>query len=98
MRGIRTFFDEYLIRLTRLKVGDILEILIIAIIIYYFLRWIKTTNAWAVLKGLVMLFLCWLVAYIFDLHADYFIPAGAAKGARTARSKKVYSFVFFREC
>ena len=45
MRGIRTFFDEYLIRLTRLKVGDILEILIIAIIIYYFLRWIKTTNA-----------------------------------------------------
>ena len=84
MRGIRTFFDEYLIRLTRLKVGDILEILIIAIIIYYFLRWIKTTNAWAVLKGLVMLFLCWLVAYIFDLHAVQWIFVNAVGVGITA--------------
>lgn len=84
MRGIRTFFDEYLIRLTRLKVGDILEILIIAIIVYYFLRWIKTTNAWAVLKGLVMLFLCWLVAYIFDLHAVQWIFVNAVGVGITA--------------
>lgn len=84
MRGIKTFLSEYLIRLTRLKVGDILEILIIAMIIYYFLRWIKTTNAWAVLKGLVMLFLCWLVAYVFDLHAIQWIFVNAVGVGITA--------------
>lgn len=84
MRGIQTFFNEYLIRLTRLKFGDILEILIIAMIIYYFLRWIKTTNAWAVLKGLIMLFLCWLIAYIFDLHAIQWIFVNAVGVGITA--------------
>lgn len=77
MRWLQTFFNEYLIRLTRLKIGDILEILIITMIIYYFLRWIKTTNAWAVLKGLLILFVCWLVAYIFDLHAIQWIFVNA---------------------
>lgn len=84
MRGIQTFFNEYLIRLTRLKLGDILEILIIAMIIYYFLRWIKTTNAWAVLKGLIMLFLCWLIAYIFDLHAIQWLFVNAVGVGITA--------------
>lgn len=84
MRWVQTFFDEYLIRLTRLKVGDILEILIITMIIYYFLRWIKTTNAWSVLKGLLILFMCWLVAYIFDLHAIQWIFVNAVGVGITA--------------
>ncbi|MDE7060121.1 MAG: diadenylate cyclase CdaA [Lachnospiraceae bacterium] len=70
--------------MTRLKLGDILEILIIAMIIYYFLRWIKTTNAWAVLKGLIMLFLCWLIAYIFDLHAIQWLFVNAVGVGITA--------------
>lgn len=84
MGGIRTFLDEYLIRLTRLKVGDIIEILIITMIIYYFLRWIKTTNAWSVLKGLLILFMCWLVAYIFDLHAIQWLFVNAVGVGITA--------------
>ncbi len=84
MRWIRTFMDEYLIRLTRLKIGDILEIIIIAMIIYYFLRWIKTTNAWSVLKGLLIVFMCWLVAYVFDLHAIQWIFVNAVGVGITA--------------
>ena len=84
MKWVRTFLDEYLIRLTRLKIGDILEILIIAMIIYYFLRWIKTTNAWSVLKGLLMVFMCWLVAYVFDLHAIQWIFVNAVGVGITA--------------
>lgn len=84
MGEIRTFLDEYLIRLTRLKVGDILEILIITMIIYYFLRWIKTTNAWAVLKGLLILFLCWLGAYVFKLYAIQWIFVNAVGVGITA--------------
>lgn len=84
MGEIRTFLDEYLIRLTRLKAGDILEILIITMIIYYFLRWIKTTNAWAVLKGLLILFLCWVIAYVFKLHAIQWIFVNAVGVGITA--------------
>lgn len=69
MQAIRTFCDEYLVRLEKLGVTDVVEILIIAFIIYYFLKWIKTTNAWAVMKGLALLLIFWLVAYILDLHA-----------------------------
>lgn len=69
MEVIRTFFDEYFVRLAKLKITDIIEILIIACIIYYFLRWIKTTNAWAVIKGLALLLVFWLLASIFNFHA-----------------------------
>ncbi len=69
MEMLRTFFNEYLVRFGKLRITDLLEILIIAIVIYYFLKWVKTTNAWAVLKGLTILLLCWLAAYIFDFHA-----------------------------
>ena len=73
MGVIRTFFDEYLVRFGKLRVTDFIEILIIAVVIYYFLKWVKTTNAWAVLKGLTILLMCWLVAYIFDFHAILWI-------------------------
>lgn len=77
MGVIRTFFDEYLVRFGKLRVTEFIEILIIAVVIYYFLKWVKTTNAWAVLKGLTILLMCWLVAYILDFHAILWIFANA---------------------
>ncbi|MBQ9119542.1 MAG: diadenylate cyclase CdaA [Lachnospiraceae bacterium] len=77
MEVIRTFWNEYLVRLDKLRVTDFIEILILAVIIYYFLKWIKTTNAWAVLKGLTTLLMCWLIAYIFDFHAILWFFANA---------------------
>ena len=35
--------------------GDYLEIVIIAILVYYILAWMKTTRAWALLKGLIVI-------------------------------------------
>ncbi|MDE7297391.1 MAG: diadenylate cyclase CdaA [Lachnospiraceae bacterium] len=84
MEVIKTFFNEYFVRLAKLHVTDVIEILIIAVVIYYFLRWIKTTNAWAVLKGLLFLLLFWFIASIFKLHAILWIFVNAVGVGITA--------------
>lgn len=48
-------------------ISEILDILILCALIYYILRWIRHTHAWALLKGIVMVVLVALVAYLFDL-------------------------------
>ncbi len=46
-----------------MDVGDVLEILIIALLVYYLLVWMKTTRAWALLKGIVVICAFLLFAY-----------------------------------
>lgn len=52
---------------TTIGAGDILEILIIAFLVYYILAWMKTTRAWQLLKGLIVIFVVLLFAYIMDM-------------------------------
>lgn len=51
-----------------IEVGDILEILIITYLVYHIVLWIKTTRAWVLLKGLVVLGTFWAIAGIFKMH------------------------------
>ena len=51
-----------------IEIGDILEILIIAYLVYHIVLWIKTTRAWVLLKGLIVLGIFWAVAFIFNMH------------------------------
>lgn len=52
---------------TTIEAGDILEILIIAFLVYYILAWMKTTRAWQLLKGLIVICIVLLLAYIMDM-------------------------------
>lgn len=52
---------------TNMKIGDGLEILIIAFLLYYILAWMKNTRAWALLKGIIVIFLLLLLAYLFKM-------------------------------
>jgi len=47
--------------------SEILDIIILCGIIYYILRWIRKTHAWALLKGIAIVVLIALIAYIFEL-------------------------------
>lgn len=62
--------DRYIpsIRLT-----DIVEILIITVIVYEIMLWIKNTKAWMLLKGLVMLGVFILIAYVFKMHTILYL-------------------------
>ena len=48
---------------TTIDFGDVAEILIIAVLLYYTLVWMKTTRAWILLKGLVVILVFLLLAY-----------------------------------
>ena len=47
--------------------GDVAEILIIAVLLYYTLVWMKTTRAWILLKGLIVILVFLLLAYFFRM-------------------------------
>ena len=53
--------------------GDILEIVIIAILVYYILAWMKTTRAWALLKGLVVIGSFMLIAVFMEMKTILWI-------------------------
>jgi len=55
--------------LPKMKVMDFVEIILIAVLFYYVIKWIKTTRAWVIVKGLIVLLLVWILATVlkFDV-------------------------------
>lgn len=47
--------------------SDVLEILIIAFLVYYILAWMKTTRSWRLLKGLIVIFLFLFIVDIMEM-------------------------------
>lgn len=79
MHTIQAFFEEYFfwLSLPSLSVVDVAEIVILAVIIYFFLRWIKDTRAWVLLKGILSIVLFTLVASIFQMDTILWIVNNA---------------------
>ena len=50
-----------------IRLTNIFEILIISVLIYYILIWIRDTRAWTLLKGILVIFAFVLVAYVFQM-------------------------------
>jgi diadenylate cyclase len=69
------FFEDYLSRFYIPRIGwtDIIEIIIIAVVLYNILVWIKNTKAWALLKGIVIVVLFAMVAYFLNLKTILWI-------------------------
>lgn len=70
-----TFKDKYLtwMNLPVVTIIDIVEILIIAFLIYHVLVWIKNTRAWMLFKGILVILLFVLVAAIFQMNTILWI-------------------------
>lgn len=69
MQSIKNFFDKYLSNFyipKSLHVSNVFEIIILAVLIYEFIAWVKTTRAFTLLKGIIVLLIFWLLAYIFN--------------------------------
>ena len=56
-----------------LHLTDIIEILIVAFIVYEIMLWIKNTKAWMLLKGMIVLGAFIFIAYIFRMHTILFL-------------------------
>ncbi|MBE5950861.1 MAG: TIGR00159 family protein [Lachnospiraceae bacterium] len=58
-----------LLSLPNMKPMDFVEIVLIAVLVYYVITWIQKTRAWVIVKGLVVLVLFWIIASVlkFDV-------------------------------
>jgi diadenylate cyclase len=73
--GIRVFLSELFGRWTmpNIDIIDIVEILIIAAIVYRIIAWIKNTKAWMLLKGLLLLVFFIFVATLLQMRTILYI-------------------------
>lgn len=58
---------SWLILPGRIGFNNVLEIIILAFVIYAVIRWIKNTRAWALFKGILVIVLFAIFAYVFQL-------------------------------
>lgn len=72
---MNNFIRDYLVKLyiPRITWTDIIEIVIIAFVIYNVMVWIKNTKAWVLLKGIIIVVIFALVAYILNLKTILWI-------------------------
>lgn len=63
----------YYLSLPKVTLIDLLEIFILAFVIYHTILWVKNTRAWTLVKGILVLFLCYLIAYILDMSVILWI-------------------------
>lgn len=70
MDNIRMVFEKIItwMSLPKMRLMDFVEILLIAFLIYNVIKWIKTTRAWVLVKGLAVLIIFWAIASL--LHFD----------------------------
>lgn len=72
MQEISTYIGEYLEYLhiptvTSITITDVVEIIIITLLIYAMLVWVKETRAWALLKGVLVILAFLLIAAYFQM-------------------------------
>ena len=75
METIKNFMSKYFggLILPDMTFIDILEIIIIAFALYHIIIWIKTTRAWMLVKGIIVLLIFWFIAVILDMSAILWI-------------------------
>ena len=67
-----------------MDIGDIAEILIIALLLYYLMVWMKSTRAWALMKGIIVIFAFLLFAYFCKMSTILWMAENVLGFAVTA--------------
>lgn len=71
MQEVIEFLHTYFSTMSRpatIRITDIVEIVILAVLIYYIVLWIKNTKAWTLLKGVGVLLAFYAMAVAFELN------------------------------
>ena len=75
MDWITTFFNNYTdgAYIPSIRGTDVLEILIMTVILYEIMLWIKNTKAWMLLRGIITLGVFILLAFLLQMHTILFL-------------------------
>ena len=68
---LRLNFEK--LNMPEIKWTDIIEILVIAFLVYEIMLWFKNTKAWALLKGIMVILIFLLFAEILEMHTILWI-------------------------
>ena len=77
MQQIQEIIERYFWRMPSIIWTDIVEIAIIAFLIYHILVWIKNTKAWSLLKGVVVIAIFLVAAALFKMNTILWIAKNA---------------------
>lgn len=67
MAAITSWISRMVSFIPAIRLTNVLEILIISVLIYYILIWIRDTRAWTLLKGILVIVAFMLFAYVFQM-------------------------------
>lgn len=68
METVREIIADLRRYVPSIEIGDILEIVIIAFLLYHIMLWIQKTRAWTLLKGLLVILIFWVAASYFKMN------------------------------
>lgn len=80
MQNISEILSRYISKITLPDIGiiDLIEIALISFFIYQFMVWIKFTRAYTLLKGILVVLVFLLLAYIFKMNTILWIVTNLA--------------------
>ena len=86
MERIKSMAELYISKLNipTIQISDIIEILIIAFLIYQILVWLKNSRGWVLLKGISFIMIFVLLAVIFEMNTILWIVRNVLSIAITA--------------
>ena len=95
---MNNFIRDYLVKLyiPRITWTDIIEIVIIAFVIYNVMVWIKNTKAWVLLKGIIIVVIFFMMRIRKKAKAvggKKVKAIGGVKGKKSVKSTKIVSKV-----
>lgn len=67
-----------------IHITDIVEVFILTYLIYRIVLWIKNTKAWMLMKGIGVLAVFFLIAFIFNMHTILFVVKNTVTVLATA--------------
>ena len=75
MRNLKAYLEAYTSEwyLPDVRITDIIEIIIIAFVVYRLMLWVKNTKAWVLLKGIAVLLIFILIAAAFKMNTILWI-------------------------
>ena len=97
---MNNFIQDYLVKLyiPHITWTDIIEIVIIAFVLYNVMVWIKNTKAWVLLRGIIVVAIFAMIAYLLNLKTILWIAGKTISvgiialviktGSGTARKKE----------
>lgn len=78
------YFENFRLYVGMLNWRDVMEIFIIAVLVYWILAWMKTTRAWRLLKGMIIICVFLLLAYRLEMNTIIWIAKNILGFAVTA--------------